>query len=86
LNCRRVINDRVTLSKRNQEIVRQAAREAGDHLKGRLPPCKFLKQRNSYAHIWERLKARLGRSYKDCDDLELDKILSLIEYYRNNPC
>ena len=74
------------LSKENQEIVRKAAREAGDHLKGRLPPCKFLKQRNSYAHIWERLKARLGRSYKDCDDLEMEKILQLIQYYRNNPC
>jgi hypothetical protein len=76
----------MALSKENQLLVRSAAKEAGDHLVGKLPPCKFLKQRNSYAHIWERLKARLGRSYKDCDDAEVPKILSLIEWYRNNPC
>ena len=76
----------MSLSNENLKIVRSAARDAGDHLKDKLPPCKFLKQRNSYAHIWERLKARLGRSYKDCDDLEMPKILSLIEFYKNNPC
>jgi hypothetical protein len=76
----------MSLSSENLKIVRTAARDAGDHLKDKLPPCKFLKQRNSYAHIWERLKARLGRSYKDCDDLEMPKILSLIEFYKNNPC
>jgi len=76
----------MSLSKENLKIVRAAARDAGDYLKYKLPPCKFLKQRNSYAHIWERLKARLGRSYKDCDDLEMPKILSLIDFYKNNPC
>lgn len=74
------------LSKENQLLIRAAAKDAGDHLQGKLPPCKFLKQRNSYAHIWERLKARLGRSYKDCDDLEVPCILDLIEWYKNNPC
>ena len=76
----------MSLSKNNLEIVRKAAKEAGDHLQGKLPPCKFLKKRNPHAHIWERLKARLGRSYKDCDDLEMPKILELIEWYKNNPC
>lgn len=76
----------MALSKDNMLIVRLAAKEAGDHLKGKLPPCKFLKERNSYAHIWERLKARLGKSYKDCDDVQVGEILRLIEWYRNNPC
>lgn len=76
----------MALSPENIQIIRVKAKEAGDHLKGKLPPCKFLKQRNSYAHIWERLKARLGRSYKDCDDSEMPRILELIEWYRNNPC
>lgn len=76
----------MALSPDNQKIIRLAAREAGDHLKGKLPPCPFLKQRNSYAHIWERLKARLGKSYKDCDDSQAGEILRLIEWYRNNPC
>lgn len=74
------------LSKENQLLVRTAAREAGDHLKGKLPPCKFLKQRNSWAHIYERLRARLGKSYKDCDDEQLPEILRMIEWYKNNPC
>jgi hypothetical protein len=76
----------MALSKESLTIVRAAARDAGDHLKGKLPPCPFLKERNSYAHIWERLKARLGRSYKDCDDDELPRILELIQWYKENPC
>ena len=76
----------MALSEDNIRLIREKAKDAGDHLKGKLPPCKFLKQRNSYAHIWERLKARLGRSYKDCDDHEVPRILELIEWYKNNPC
>lgn len=76
----------MALSKENVEIIRVIAKDAGDHLKGKLPPCKFLKQRNSYAHIWERLKSRLGKSYKDCDDSQMPEILRLIEWYKNNPC
>lgn len=74
------------LSKENVEIVRAAAKDAGDHLNGRLPPCKFLKKRNSHAHVWERLKSRFGRSYKDCNDDDLPRILEMIEWYKNNPC
>jgi len=76
----------MALSSDNLKIVRMAAKEAGDHLKGKLPPCKFLKERNSHAHIWERLKSRLGKSYKDCDDSQVGEILRMIEWYRNNPC
>jgi len=76
----------MALSQDNIRVIREKAREAGDHLKGKLPPCHFLKERNSYAHIWERLKSRLGRSYKDCDDSEVPRILEMIEWYRNNPC
>ena len=76
----------MALSKEAVQMVREAAKEAGDHLKGKLPPCPFLKERNSYAHIWERLKARLGKSYKDCGDEDLLRILELIQWYRNNPC
>lgn len=68
------------------EIVRAAAKDAGDHLKGKLPPHPGLKVRNSYAHIWERLKARLGKSYRECDDEDLPRILELIDYYKHNPC
>jgi len=76
----------MALSTENIKIIRAVAKEAGDHLKGKLPPCKFLKERNSYAHIWERLRTRLGKSYKDCDDHQVPEILRMIEWYRNNPC
>lgn len=74
------------LSKESIKVVQGAAREAGDHLKGRLPPCKFLKKRNSHAHVYERLKAMLGVSYKECDDSDLPIILEIIAWYREHPC
>jgi hypothetical protein len=76
----------MTLSKESKKIVQQAVIEGGKSLEGKLPPCQFLKKRNPYAHLYERLKSRLGRSYKDCDDDELPRILELIEWYKNNPC
>lgn len=76
----------MAMSEESAKIVREAAREAGDHLKGRLPPCKFVKKRNSYAHIYERLCAMLGKSYKECDDEDLPIILEIIKWYRENPC
>lgn len=69
-----------------QQLIREAARKAGDELKGKLPPHPHLRKRNSYAHIWERIKSKMGRSYKDCEDWEAHRILDLIEYYANNPC
>jgi hypothetical protein len=74
------------LSKENLALVRATVKEAGDHLQGKLPPCPWLKQRNPYAHLYERLKSRLGKSYKDCDDSQVSQILKMIEWYRNNPC
>ena len=69
-----------------QKIILEAARQAGAELKGKLPPhLKHPKGRNSYAHIFERIKSKMGRSYKDCEDWEAHRILDLIEYYSNNP-
>ena len=70
-----------------QKLILEAARMAGEELKGKLPPHpKHPKGRNSYAHVFERIKSKMGRSYKDCDDWEAERILSLIEYYAKNPC
>lgn len=76
----------MAMSEDNLKLIREKAKDAGDHLKGKLPPCKFLKVRNSYAHIWERLKSRMGKSYKDCEDSDVPRILEMIEWYKNNPC
>ena len=74
------------MSPNNCKLIQAAVKEAGDHLKGKLPPCKFLKERNSYAHLWERIKSRMGKSYKDCDDEQFHEIMNMIAWYRNNPC
>lgn len=68
------------------KLIQIAVKDAGDHLKGKLPPCKFLKERNSYAQLWERIKSKMGKSYKDCLDDEFDTIMNLIDWYKNNPC
>ena len=76
----------MAMSKPVQSLVRDAVKLAGDELKGKLPPHPHLKKRNSYAHIWERIKSRMGKSYKECDDSQAHEILDLIEYYAKNPC
>jgi hypothetical protein len=76
----------MALSQANLKLIRERAGEAGDHLKDRLPPIEFLKERNSYAHVWSTLKAQLGKSYKDCDDEDVPRILGMIEWCKNNPC
>jgi len=43
------------------------------------------KGRNSHAHVFERLKNKLGMSYKDCNDSETDGILRFIFDCSNNP-
>jgi hypothetical protein len=69
------------------KIIQETVRQAGDELKGKLPPSpRHPKGRNSYAHLYERIKSRMGRSYKDCEDYEAPQILDLIEYYVKNPC
>lgn len=76
----------MSLSNESIAIIRSAAKEAGDHLKDRLPPCEFLPKRNSYAHVWERVKHHFGKSYRECDDSQVNEILIIIEHCRNNPC
>ena len=69
-----------------QKLILEAARAAGDELKGRLPPHpRHPDGRNSYAHIFERIKSIMGRGYKDCGDEEAEKILGIIEHCVNYP-
>ena len=71
-----------------KKIIRKAALAAGDELKGTLPnhPA-HPKGRNPYAHVFERIKSKMGgRSYAECEDWEAKRILNIIEYYTKNPC
>ena len=74
------------LSPEIARLIKDAAAQAGDELKGKLPPHpRHPKGRNSYAHVFERIKTKMGRSYKDCEDWEAQRILSIIEYTVRNP-
>lgn len=76
----------MALSPEVAKIIQEAVKIGGKALEGKLPPKSFLPKRNPYAHLYERVKARMGKSYKDCEDWEAPEILRLIEYYSNNPC
>ena len=48
-----------------QKIIYEAAIKAGDELKGKLPPHRFHpKGRNSYAHVFERIKRKDNKSHR----------------------
>ena len=69
-----------------QRLILEAARHAGDELKGKLPDHPMHPRgRNSYAHIFERIKSKMGKSYKECEDWEAERILGIIEYCVKNP-
>ena len=76
----------MALSEPVRKLIQEAARQAGDELQGKLPPKPWLPIRNSHAHIYERIRAKMGRSYKDCEDWEASRILNLIEWLVKNPC
>ena len=74
------------MSPENCKRVQEAVKEAGAHLEGKLPPHPGLAKRNSYAHLWERIKSKMGVSYKECSDDQVDEVLTIVRYYRENPC
>ena len=74
------------MTKENCNLIREAVKEAGAHLEGKLPDHPGLKKRNPYAHLWERIKFHMGKSYKDCKDSDIHAILAIISHYRENPC
>lgn len=69
----------------NRKRIQEAVGKAGDELKGKLPPLPDFPDRNSYAHVWREIKQKFGKSYKECDDSEVDEILAHIEKIRLNP-
>jgi len=70
----------VALTPEFRNIVFAAARQAGDELDGKLPPShRHPGGRSSHAHVFERIRTTMGRSYKDCNDWEVSQILRIIE-------
>lgn len=73
------------MSPENTKLVQEAVKRAGKNLEGKLPQRNHLVKRNSYAHLWERIKNKFGKSYKDCDDSQLSEIIDLIDWCEKNP-
>ena len=72
----------------NRKYIWACIQKAGDYLDGQLPSHpNHPKGRNPYAHVFERIKSKMGgRSYAECEDWEAKRILNIIEYYTKNPC
>ena len=76
----------MALSNESLIRIRESIKESGDYLRDKLPSSPGRPVRNSHAHLWERLRYHLGgMSYKDCDDTDVEGMLDIIKWYRDNP-
>ena len=74
------------MNKINRGIIREAVDVAAQDLEGRLPESpSHPKGRNPHAHVAQVLKALLGRSYTECADESVPKILRIIEEIQKHP-
>jgi len=69
----------------NKKRVQEAVALAGKDLEGRLKPVPEIPNRNPYAHLWKEIKLFYGHSYTQCTDDQVNEILSIIEWARENP-
>jgi hypothetical protein len=77
---------REQMNKANRGIIREAVDSAAQDLEGRLPESpNHPKGRNPHAHVAQVLKTLLGRSYTECSDESVPKILRIIEEIQKNP-
>jgi len=67
------------MNNENKKKIQSAVVALGDELKGKLFPSEAHPERNSYAHIWHTIKEKMGKSYKDCNDNQVNKILKIVE-------
>ncbi len=73
------------MNEENCKLIQLKVKDAGEFLKDKLPQSIHKIKRNSFAHIWERIKTKMGKSYKFCDDSQFEEIIELIEFLKNNP-
>ena len=73
------------MSPENKKRIQDAVALAGKDLEGKLKPLPEIPNRNSYARLWKAIKTKFGKTYKECDNAQVDEILSLIEFCRQNP-
>lgn len=69
----------------NKKRIQDAVALAGKDLERKLKPLPEIPNRNGYAHLWKAIKTKFGKTYSQCDDSQVDEILQLIEWCRQNP-
>jgi len=72
------------MNQSNCKIIQEAVATTGDYLKDKLPILQEHEHRNSYAHLWRSIKEKMGMSYKDCCDADVETILGIIAWHREN--
>ena len=72
------------LKKKKLLEIKKLIKDTGDFLIGKLPPSKYHKRRNSHAHIYQMIKSKYGKSYKNVEDL--DDLIKFIKWLKENPC
>jgi hypothetical protein len=73
------------LSQQSKKQIIELVREVGEEIKDKILPTPEIPKRNAFAHIWKKIKQHFGKSYKECDDADIPKILEIIEECRRNP-
>ena len=74
------------MNKENKSKLWKTIKEAGDYLANKLPEHpNHPKGRNPYSHIAICIKNKVGLSYKDIADEELQNVLNYIEFLKKNP-
>ena len=74
------------MSPENKKELWQQIVEAGEVLKGRLPPSnRHPKGRNPYAHVAICIKTKFNSSYKDIPDEKYNEVINFIEFLKQNP-
>ncbi len=74
------------MNEENKKLIRERIAEAGNNLKGKLPPSdKHPKGRNPYAHIPQVIKHLCGESYVDLPDEMFPFVMKIIKHCEENP-
>ncbi len=72
------------MNAKNKKIIQEAVSATGDFLKDKLPKLESHQERNPYAHLWRSIRDKMGRTYSACDDYELETILKIIAWHKEN--
>lgn len=75
----------MALNQQNRELIIKLVGEVGEEIKDKILPTAEIPNRNAFAHIWRELKQAFGKSYKECEDTDVPRMLEIIEECRKNP-